>query len=493
MIELAPVAERLGGLDLVVIGANEPEAMLRHSRGVPHARAIAVRRRPLPAAGRHGRRPDPAPRRGRRLPVQQRVRGRAAWSRRPAGRRRGARPGRHAGDDRRAATGRSSSAGTARAGAGRRRAAADRLGRPDRRRRRVPGRLPRRAGLGARPRAVRRSSAAMLATYVLETVGPPGVRARRRRSRCAGSPRRSGPTPPTRSTPHLRSAALRCRPDAGPSCPSRRSSRHRARGDSPTGAARRARSGRGRRRPGARHAARGVPGGLVPNAVESPGQRAAGLVVARPRAACCRSDGLLVSRSLRRSLRRYEVAGRHRFRRGGHGVRRPRTPGRMDHAARSARPTAGCTGWAGRTAWRAWRGGRAGRWPVRRGHRRAVRRGVDVLTREPTRPRWRWSSSSRLLPAERPAPAARRPVADAAPGALGVSTCREEYLAGSLRPRRAAPGGVRDPPSWPPARPAAAARRQLVRGGAPARPPARCAPRHAARGRTGQEATRGRE
>jgi adenosine kinase len=31
IIELAPVAERLGGLDLVLISANDPEAMLRHS------------------------------------------------------------------------------------------------------------------------------------------------------------------------------------------------------------------------------------------------------------------------------------------------------------------------------------------------------------------------------------------------------------------------------------------------------------------------------
>jgi len=31
-IELAPVAERLGGLDLVVISPNDPEAMLRHAR-----------------------------------------------------------------------------------------------------------------------------------------------------------------------------------------------------------------------------------------------------------------------------------------------------------------------------------------------------------------------------------------------------------------------------------------------------------------------------
>jgi len=41
-IELAPVAERLGGLDMVLVSANDPEAMLRHSqecreRGYPFA------------------------------------------------------------------------------------------------------------------------------------------------------------------------------------------------------------------------------------------------------------------------------------------------------------------------------------------------------------------------------------------------------------------------------------------------------------------------
>ncbi|MDF2143667.1 carbohydrate kinase family protein [Knoellia sp. p5-6-4] len=41
-IELQPVADRVGGLDLVVIGANDPEAMLRHTqecrtRGIPFA------------------------------------------------------------------------------------------------------------------------------------------------------------------------------------------------------------------------------------------------------------------------------------------------------------------------------------------------------------------------------------------------------------------------------------------------------------------------
>ncbi|GGP00825.1 carbohydrate kinase family protein [Wenjunlia tyrosinilytica] len=42
LIELRPVAERVGGLDLVLIGADDPEAMLRHteecrSRGIPFA------------------------------------------------------------------------------------------------------------------------------------------------------------------------------------------------------------------------------------------------------------------------------------------------------------------------------------------------------------------------------------------------------------------------------------------------------------------------
>ena len=41
-IELAPIADRVGGLDLVLISANDPEAMLRHTeecrpRGYPFA------------------------------------------------------------------------------------------------------------------------------------------------------------------------------------------------------------------------------------------------------------------------------------------------------------------------------------------------------------------------------------------------------------------------------------------------------------------------
>ena len=44
-IELAPVADRVGGLDLVVIGANDPEAMLRHTEEC-RTRGLPVRRRP---------------------------------------------------------------------------------------------------------------------------------------------------------------------------------------------------------------------------------------------------------------------------------------------------------------------------------------------------------------------------------------------------------------------------------------------------------------
>ena len=55
-IDLAPFAER--GLDLALIGANDPDGMLRHTdqcRELGHP----VRRRPVPAAGPHGGPGDP--------------------------------------------------------------------------------------------------------------------------------------------------------------------------------------------------------------------------------------------------------------------------------------------------------------------------------------------------------------------------------------------------------------------------------------------------
>ncbi len=72
-IELAPVAERFGGLDLVLVGANDPEAMIRHTEECRDAR-FRVRRRPLPAARAHVRRADPAAHRRRRVPAHQRLR-----------------------------------------------------------------------------------------------------------------------------------------------------------------------------------------------------------------------------------------------------------------------------------------------------------------------------------------------------------------------------------------------------------------------------------
>ena len=75
-IELGPIAERVGGLDLVLIGANDPEAMLRHTEEC-RTRGHPVRRRPVPAARVRRRRRDPPARRRRGLPVHQRVRGRA--------------------------------------------------------------------------------------------------------------------------------------------------------------------------------------------------------------------------------------------------------------------------------------------------------------------------------------------------------------------------------------------------------------------------------
>ncbi len=49
-IALAPVADRIGGLDLVLVGANDPDAMVRHTQEC-RDRGYPVRGRPVPAAG----------------------------------------------------------------------------------------------------------------------------------------------------------------------------------------------------------------------------------------------------------------------------------------------------------------------------------------------------------------------------------------------------------------------------------------------------------
>ena len=150
----APVAAR--GLDIVLIGANDPEGMLRHTDqcrelGIPFAAD------PSQQLARMEGPQIRAPRRRCALPAQQRLRvgAAAAEDRLDRGRRRAAhrhpdhhaqregrrdrRPRRHRAQDRRGAR--------------------DPAGRPHRRRRRLPGRLPRRASTAACRWSVPRSSA----------------------------------------------------------------------------------------------------------------------------------------------------------------------------------------------------------------------------------------------------------------------------------------------------------------------------------------------
>ena len=87
MIELGPIHERVGGLDLVLVGADDPDAMLRHTeecraRGIPFvadpSQQLAFADGPfIRTAGRR-----------RRLPLHQRVRVRTSPRRRPGGARR---------------------------------------------------------------------------------------------------------------------------------------------------------------------------------------------------------------------------------------------------------------------------------------------------------------------------------------------------------------------------------------------------------------------
>ena len=73
-IELRPVVDRVGKADVVLIGANDPEAMLRHTeecrfRGYPFAADPSQQLARMDGDGDH------AAHRGRHLPVHQRVRG----------------------------------------------------------------------------------------------------------------------------------------------------------------------------------------------------------------------------------------------------------------------------------------------------------------------------------------------------------------------------------------------------------------------------------
>ena len=153
-IELEPVADRVGGLDLVLIGPERPGGDGPAHRGVPAPRH-PVRRRPVPAAGPDGRRRrSAASSTARRTCSPTSTRPRSP-SRRPAGpatRSSSAveHPGHHAGaKDGAWSSTRGEPPVVVHVPAG------GAQGRPDRGRRRVPGRLPGRPRLGAVARAVR--------------------------------------------------------------------------------------------------------------------------------------------------------------------------------------------------------------------------------------------------------------------------------------------------------------------------------------------------
>ena len=73
LIELLPIVRQVGEPDFVLIAADDPEGMLRHTREC-RQRGYRVHRRPQPAAGLQRGRADPRPDRRRDVPVLQRVR-----------------------------------------------------------------------------------------------------------------------------------------------------------------------------------------------------------------------------------------------------------------------------------------------------------------------------------------------------------------------------------------------------------------------------------
>ena len=191
-IELAPVADRVGGLDLVLIGANDPgdDPPLRRSAASGATRSPPTRRSSSPG-WTAGRQPDQR----RRLPVDQRLRALAAGDQ---GRPHDARCSStsRSGSPRSARTASEISARGHRAGARAGRQGVP--GRPDRRRRRFPGRFLLRAswGLGLE-RAAQVGS--LVAALVLETIGPRSTTSAPTSS-SSGSPLPTATRPPSTSS-----------------------------------------------------------------------------------------------------------------------------------------------------------------------------------------------------------------------------------------------------------------------------------------------------
>ena len=327
-IELAARRHRVGGLDLVVVGANDPEAMLRHSdecrsRGIPFAADPSQQLAFCDGADHR------TPHRRRRVPLHQRVREppRLPEDRLERGRARRPRP---ACRSRPAARTASPSACAARSPSrcGDRPRGAQ--GRPDRRRRRLPGRLPHRSRRracrsGGAPssarcspptssrRSARRSTSwartrfleRLTEAYGAESADEIGRTSSATRP-CRADARARRPAPserlvPTPPPPTNWDFALDRCPRRGP---------HRR-----------------RRRPRGADALRGVLPRRLPDGHRRPRRRADRVVVARParRAAAARPPGAALAAQV---VRPFEVRVDTDFRRRRRGLRRPRPDGR---------------------------------------------------------------------------------------------------------------------------------------------------------------------
>ena len=201
-IELTPIAERVGGLDLVVISANDPEAMLRHTEEC-RQRGYPFPADPQPAARLDGRRRHPAADRRRDLPVHQRVRGRADRAEDRLVRGGDPRPGRHPGHHPRAQGRPDRPQGRADRSRSSARPRSARPTRPGSATRSGPASWP--ASPGARPRALPPRSAACWPPTSSRPSAPRSTSSGRRAS-STGSARR---TARTRSPTSSRTCAAR--------------------------------------------------------------------------------------------------------------------------------------------------------------------------------------------------------------------------------------------------------------------------------------------
>ncbi len=166
-IKLADVVSSVGTPELVIIGANDPDAMVVHTEECRKL-GLAFAADPSQQLARLVRRRDQQADRRRHLPVHQRLRMGpvAVQDRLDRGRRLGA--GRAAGDHARGR--RRRHRGPRRQQNPCRRGARDQQGRPHRRRRRLPGRLPDRAQLGSKFGALG-AAGLLVAVLVLESTG----------------------------------------------------------------------------------------------------------------------------------------------------------------------------------------------------------------------------------------------------------------------------------------------------------------------------------